>query len=158
MVMGRTRSSVSRISRREAADDAVVDPVGNGDAFGGFELGDGLLLLIEVAGELDLGFDGASFVAQLSAARRRRLLRYGRVRQAADRPARLSRERSENRRDADFRTLEKLGPGLAGNGAEFAQPDGWRASAVSTLRVVRRCSKRGHARLLLLRTRPRLHR
>ena len=43
----------------EAADDAVVDPVGNGDGFSGFEFVDGLALLIEVAGELDLGLDGA---------------------------------------------------------------------------------------------------
>ena len=51
----------------EAADDAVVDPVGNGDGFGGFELVDGLALLVEIAGELDFGFDGAGFVAQLRA-------------------------------------------------------------------------------------------
>ena len=51
---------------RKAADGAVLDPVGDGDGFGGFELFDGLLLLLEVAGEFDFGFDGASFVAERS--------------------------------------------------------------------------------------------
>ena len=49
---------------REAADGAVLDPLGDGDGFGGLELFDGLLLLLEVAGEFDFGFDGAGFVAQ----------------------------------------------------------------------------------------------
>ena len=48
---------------REAADGAVLEPVGDGDGFGGFELFDGFLLLLEVAGEFDFGFDGAGFVA-----------------------------------------------------------------------------------------------
>ncbi len=52
---------------REAADGAVLDPLGNGDGLGSLELFDGLLLLLEVAGELDLGFDGAGFVAERGA-------------------------------------------------------------------------------------------
>ena len=37
---------------------------GMATAFGGLELFDGLLLLIEIAGELDFGLDGARFVAK----------------------------------------------------------------------------------------------
>jgi len=49
---------------REAADGAVLDPSGDGDGLGGFELCDGLPLLLEVAGEFDFCFDGAGFVAE----------------------------------------------------------------------------------------------
>src|SRR6185437_9020250 len=38
----------------EAADDAIVDPVGDGDGLGGFEFVDGLALLVEIAGKLDV--------------------------------------------------------------------------------------------------------
>ena len=43
---------------RETADGPVLDPLRNGDGLGGLELFNGLLLLFEVAGELDLGLDG----------------------------------------------------------------------------------------------------
>ena len=48
----------------EAADGAVLEPLGNRDGFGGLELFNGLLLLIEIAGELDLGLDRARLVAE----------------------------------------------------------------------------------------------
>ena len=56
---------------REAADGAVLDPVGDGDGLGSFEFFNRLLLLLEVAGELDLSFDGAGFVAEGGAGERR---------------------------------------------------------------------------------------
>ena len=49
---------------REAADGAVFEPIGDGDGLGGLEAFDGLLLLLQVAGELDFGLNGASFVAK----------------------------------------------------------------------------------------------
>ena len=51
----------------EAADGAVFEPTGDGDGLGSFESFDGFLLLLEVAGELDFGFDGAGFVAESGA-------------------------------------------------------------------------------------------
>ena len=48
----------------ETADGAVLDPLRDRDAFGRLELFNGLLLLIEVACELDFGLDCARFVAK----------------------------------------------------------------------------------------------
>ncbi len=48
----------------QAADGAVFDPLRNDHRLGGLELFDGFLLLIKVAGKLELGFDGARFIAQ----------------------------------------------------------------------------------------------
>ena len=45
----------------EAADGGVVEPVGDGFGFGFFEALDGLVLLLEVAGVFDFGFDRLEF-------------------------------------------------------------------------------------------------
>ncbi len=46
---------------REAADGGVVEPFGDGFGLGFLEALDGLLLLLEVAGVLDFGFDRLEF-------------------------------------------------------------------------------------------------
>ncbi len=46
---------------REAADGGVVEPVGDGFGFGFLEALDGFLLLLEIAGVLDFGFDRFEF-------------------------------------------------------------------------------------------------
>ena len=48
---------------RETADGSVVEPVGDGFGFGFLEALDGLVLLLEISGEFDFGFDGLEFVA-----------------------------------------------------------------------------------------------
>ena len=50
---------------REAADGAVVEPVGNGALLGLLEAIDRTLLLREIAGVLDFSFDGFEVVARL---------------------------------------------------------------------------------------------
>jgi hypothetical protein len=55
----------------EAADGAVVEPVGDRALFGLFQAIDGALLLVEIAGVFDFGFDGFEFVAGLGGERER---------------------------------------------------------------------------------------
>ena len=95
---------------REAADGAVLEPLGNGDGLGGFELLDGLLLLVEIAGELDLGLDRARLVAQLGASDGVVGMKRGEFGQqwlGGDFVA----QGGEHGLDGDFRPLEQLRPG-----------------------------------------------
>ena len=67
MVTGRTRSSFSRISRESPLMALYSSHSGMRDAFRRLELFDGLLLLIEIAGELDFGLDRPRLVADTRA-------------------------------------------------------------------------------------------
>ena len=147
MVMGRTRSSVLAHLAREAADGAVLDPVGNGDGFGGLEFFDRFLLLLKVAGELDLGFDGAGFVAKSRA--------FDGGPELASHPIfsssaeelkigwgtqtwKIVAEGGEERLDGDFRALEQLRPGEAGGRGLIGESGGPQVSQGRPCRVVSR--------------------
>ena len=152
---------------REAADGAVLEPVGDGDGLGGLETRDGLLLLLEVAGEFDFGFDGAGFVAAGGAEdgglRRRgpfgfaqgKLCRHSRpggrryefVQQRV--AGEVVAEGGEERLDGDFRALEELRPGEAGSGGELAKACALQLFGVdfASCQEALEC---GHAGLLLL--------
>ncbi len=51
---------------RKAANRAVFDPVRDGDGFGCLEAGNGLLLLLQIPGKLDLRFDCTGLVAHFA--------------------------------------------------------------------------------------------
>ena len=51
----------------ETADGLIFEPFGNGDGFGSFQLLNGLLLLVEIPGKLELGLDGTRCARQVLA-------------------------------------------------------------------------------------------
>ncbi len=126
MVTGRTRSSVSRISRERPLMAPVLQPFGDRDAFRCLELFDRLALLIEVARKLDFRFDGTRRAPCLRAADRICCkpckFRIGRKRRA---------QRAEHRLNADLGPLEQLCPGLSRCGGEFVAPAACNASAAA---------------------------
>ena len=48
---------------RKPADGAIFQPLWNRDSLGSLQLLNRFLLLLEIAGELDLGFDRTRFIA-----------------------------------------------------------------------------------------------
>src|SRR5579864_3850115 len=115
----------------EAADGAVVKPVGDGALLGFLEAIDGTLLLREVAGVFDFSLDGLEIVARL---------RGGRDALWAIVSGGFKELRSQIPQNGDelfnrnLRALEELGKRLAYGGGEVvaSKVDGHRSSLVGT--------------------------
>ena len=98
---------------RETGAGGVVECCGNSASFVGAEASHGFLLLREIAGEFDLGFDGFEFVADPGRERLRRRRKSAKPRREDCVGFEAREKRGEKLLDGDGGALEELGEEIA---------------------------------------------